>query len=63
MWSEGYWGGDDYRVAYGRSDNPMGPFEREATILEQDPNIATGAGHHSVFQVFFKNILFPGNFQ
>ena len=51
MWSEGSWGGDDYRVAYAIADSPLGPFERIGTILEQDPAIATGAGHHSVIQV------------
>jgi beta-xylosidase len=51
MWSEGGWTGPDYRVAYGVSDSPFGPFERVGTILQQDPAIATGAGHHSVLQV------------
>ena len=51
MWSEGGWGGDDYRVAYAVADSPFGPFERLGTILEQDPAIATGAGHHSVIHV------------
>lgn len=48
MWSEGGWGSPDYKVAYAISDNPLGPFERINTILEQDPNVATSAGHHSV---------------
>ncbi len=48
MWSEGGWTGPDYRVAYAIADNPFGPFERVGTILQQDPNIANGAGHHSV---------------
>jgi len=48
MWSEGGWMGPDYRVAYARSSSVFGPFVRERTILEQDPEIATGAGHHSV---------------
>jgi beta-xylosidase len=48
MWSEGGWGGPDYKVAYAMSKSPFGPFKREATILQQDPAIATGAGHHSV---------------
>ncbi len=51
MWSEGGWGGPDYRVAYAIADSPFGPFKREATILKTDENIATGAGHHSVIQV------------
>ncbi|AIM38981.1 arabinan endo-1,5-alpha-L-arabinosidase [Sphingobacterium sp. ML3W] len=51
MWSEGGWGGPDYKVAYGISDSPLGPFKRIGTILEQDPTIAIGAGHHSVIKV------------
>jgi len=51
MWSEGGWTGPDYKVAYAISDTPFGPFKRIDTILEQDPNIATGAGHHSVIKV------------
>jgi beta-xylosidase len=50
MWSEGGWTGPDYCVAYGISDSPMGPFKRIGKILEQDPKIATGAGHHSVIK-------------
>ncbi|MHA6246914.1 glycoside hydrolase family 43 protein [Pontibacter sp. CAU 1760] len=48
MWSEGGWTGPDYRVAYAVSDSPLGPFKRVGTILRQDPEVATGAGHHSV---------------
>ncbi|WP_345955335.1 glycoside hydrolase family 43 protein [Mucilaginibacter sp. PAMB04168] len=48
MWSEGGWTGPDYKVAYAIADSPFGPFKRVATVLEQDPKIATGAGHHSV---------------
>lgn len=48
MWSEGGWTGPDYKVAYAISDSPFGPFKRESTVLEQDPEVATGAGHHSV---------------
>jgi beta-xylosidase len=50
MWSEGGWTGPDYSVAYAISDSPFGPFQRVDKILQQDPNVATGAGHHSVFQ-------------
>lgn len=50
MWSEGGWTGPDYRVAYAIADSPFGPFERIGTVLQQDPAIATGAGHHSVIQ-------------
>jgi len=48
MWSECCWGGPDYSVAYAIADNPFGPFQRIGKILEQDPNVATGTGHHSV---------------
>ena len=48
MWSEGGWTGPDYSVAYAIADSPFGPFNRVAKILQQDPGIATGAGHHSV---------------
>lgn len=50
MWSEGGWTGPDYSVAYAISDSPFGPFKREEKILQQDPKIARGAGHHSVIQ-------------
>ncbi|WP_248282174.1 glycoside hydrolase family 43 protein [Mucilaginibacter robiniae] len=48
MWSEGGWTGPDYKVAYAIADSPIGPFKRLATVLQQDPAVATGAGHHSV---------------
>ena len=48
MWSEGGWTGPDYKVAYAIADSPFGPFERLSTVLEQDLNVARGAGHHSV---------------
>lgn len=51
MWSEGGWGGPDYCVAYAMADSPFGPFKRVGKILQQDPAVATGAGHHSVIQV------------
>lgn len=51
MWSEGGWTGPDYSVAYAIGDSPFGPFERIGKILQQDPAIATGAGHHSVIHV------------
>ncbi|MBZ4192325.1 glycoside hydrolase family 43 protein [Niabella beijingensis] len=51
MWSEGGWTGPDYSVAYAVSDSPLGPFKRIGKVLQQDPGIATGAGHHSVIQV------------
>lgn len=51
MWSEGGWTGPDYSVAYAIGDSPFGPFKRVGKILQQDPNIATGAGHHSVINI------------
>ena len=50
MWSEGGWGGPDYSVAYAIADSPFGPWKREGKILQQDSDIATGAGHHSVIK-------------
>ncbi|MCA9286701.1 MAG: glycoside hydrolase family 43 protein [Phycisphaerales bacterium] len=50
MWSEGGWTGPDYRVAYAVADSVMGPWRRVGVVLEQDPAIATGAGHHSVIR-------------
>ncbi|MPR37016.1 glycoside hydrolase family 43 protein [Salmonirosea aquatica] len=51
MWSEGGWTGPNYSVAYAIADSPFGPFQRIGKILQQDPKVATGAGHHSVIQV------------
>jgi len=51
MWSEGGWTGPDYCVSYAMADSPFGPFERIGKILEQNPAIATGAGHHSVMKI------------
>jgi len=51
MWSEGGWTGPDYSVAYAIADSPFGPFKRAAKILQQNPAVATGAGHHSVINV------------
>lgn len=51
MWSEGGWGGPDYRVAYAMGDSPLGPFDKIGTILQQDSTIARGAGHHSVISI------------
>lgn len=48
MWSEGGWTGPNYAVAYAIGPSPVGPFERVGRILQQNPAIATGAGHHSV---------------
>lgn len=51
MWSEGGWTGPDYSVAYAIGDSPLGPFTRISKILQQDPKIATGAGHHSIIRI------------
>lgn len=51
MWSEGGWTGPDYSVAYAIADSPFGPFKRIDKILQQDPAIANGAGHHSVIKI------------
>lgn len=51
MWSEGGWTGPNYSVAYAIADSPMGPFKRIGKVLQQDPSVATGAGHHSVIHV------------
>lgn len=51
MWSEGGWTGPDYSVAYAVADSPLGPLTRVGKVLQQDPAVATGAGHHSVFSL------------
>ena len=51
MWSEGNWTDGSYKVAYAMADAATGPYTRVGTILESDPRIATGAGHHSVINI------------
>jgi inosine-uridine nucleoside N-ribohydrolase len=51
MWSEGGWTGPNYSVAYAIGDSPLGPFKRIGKVLQQDPAVATGAGHHSVIHL------------
>ncbi len=51
MWSEGGWTGPDYSVAYAIANSPFGPFKRVGKILQQNPLIATGAGHHSIIKI------------
>ncbi|KAI8947778.1 putative glycosyl hydrolase [Xylaria longipes] len=51
MWSEGSWTGPDYCISYAMADNPLGPFDGLATILQQDSAVATGTGHNSVIHV------------
>jgi len=55
MWSEGGWAGPDYSVAYAQADSPLGPFKRVGKVLQQDPAVATGAGHHSVIHLAAKD--------
>lgn len=50
MWSEGGWTGPDYSVAYALAESPSGPFKRVGKILQQDINVATGAGHHGIIK-------------
>lgn len=58
MWSEGGWTGPNYSVAYAVADSPLGPFQRIGKILQQDPSVATGAGHHSVIQPPGKDVYY-----
>jgi hypothetical protein len=51
MWSEGGWTGPNYSVSYAMADSPLGPFERKARILQQDPAVAKGSGHNGVIRV------------
>ncbi len=50
MWSEGGWTGPNYNVAYAISDSLFGPHERIGKIIEPDPEVGLGAGHHSVVE-------------
>ena len=51
MWSEGNWTDGSYQVAYGRSKSLLGPFDKTGVVLKSNPDIATGAGHHSVLHI------------
>ncbi len=51
MWSEGSWMDETYAVAYAMSGSPLGPFTRIGRVLENDPKVASGAGHHSVLNI------------
>lgn len=51
MWSEGEWTGPDYAVSYATGPSPLGPFQLRGRILQQDPAVARGAGHHSVVNI------------
>ncbi len=54
MWSEGGWTDSSYAVAYARASSPLGPFTRVGRILENDPAVGLGAGHHSA-------LCYPGS--
>jgi len=58
MWSEGGWTGPDYSVAYAMADSPTGPYQRIGKILQQDPAVATGAGHHSIIKLPGKEVYY-----
>ncbi len=47
MWSEGGWTDSSYAVAYAQASSPLGPFTRVGRILENNPAVGLGAGHHS----------------
>ena len=51
MWSEGNWTDSSYKVAYAIADAVTGPFIKKTTILKADNGVATGAGHHSIFNL------------
>jgi beta-xylosidase len=54
MWSENDTRDEDYQVAYGTSDNPLGPFEKAPgnPVLSKDvENGILATGHNSVVQV------------
>jgi beta-xylosidase len=51
MWSEGGWGDSSYRVSYTKSESPLGPFGPGTCVLQSDPAIGNGAGHHSVVNI------------
>ena len=47
MWSEGGWADSSYAVAYAKVSSPLGPFARVGRVLENNPAVGLGAGHHS----------------
>lgn len=51
MWSEGAWTNASYQVAYAIGDSIHGPFKRIGTVIQPDPAIGSGAGHHSVLKL------------
>lgn len=51
MWSENGYGDPTYQVAYGMSASPLGPFPREAVVLQQRPGVAVATGHNGVVRM------------
>jgi hypothetical protein len=52
LWSENDTRSEDYRVAYGTSSSPMGPFTKKAVILQKNLSLGIkGTGHNSVVKV------------
>lgn len=51
MWSENGYGSPTYQVNYGMSDSPMGPFDVQSVVLQQDPKVAVATGHNGVVNV------------
>ena len=47
MWSEGGWADSSYAVAYAKVSSPLEPFARVGRVLENNPAVGLGAGHHS----------------
>ncbi|KAI1425341.1 putative glycosyl hydrolase [Xylaria sp. FL1777] len=58
MWSEGSRARTDCCISYAMADNPLGPFERRAKLLQQDSAVAKGVGHHSVIHVASTDIWY-----
>ena len=50
MYSSGNWTDSTYRVNYSVAKTPFGPFTFKGAVLTNQPDIAKGAGHHSVFK-------------
>jgi beta-xylosidase len=51
MWSEGNWTDETYKVAYAIAESSLGPFKKISTVLQTNPSVATGAGHHSIINI------------
>jgi beta-xylosidase len=51
MWSKGNWVNESYCVAYGVSASPTGPFVEQGVVLQSQPPIAEGPGHHSYLYI------------